>query len=439
MSEPSTPLMRQYTAIKKEHPNALLFFRLGDFYELFFEDAVVAARELQITLTSRNKEKGIAIPDVRRALPLGRELHCQADSQRLQGRHLRADGRPAPGQEAGEARSHARGDAGHGGRRAAWLGGEQLSGLRCARRQCCRIRRARSFHRRVSRHRVSRRRRRAPHSRRVAGACVRARCCSPRRCRCSISRARFDAPSLQPAPAHRLARERQLGGDAAGRLGLRARLRDSAGGKSFRRAVAGRLRAGEPRRGGNRGGRDPALRPHHAARLARSRRPHRLLRAAELPGARRGHRPQSRADRAAVLRRRRQRDAVPLPRLHGDADGQAPAARLDAAAVDRCRPRSTSGWTRSSAMVARPGRARRAAPLDGRHPRPRAPAEPRHAGDGEPARPAGAGDVAGKLPAVRAALSHFSRRAPADAARAMRRTGRSARRASCHRWKTSRR
>src|SRR5580765_7602808 len=62
MTEPSTPLMRQYAAIKKEHPNALLFFRLGDFYELFFEDAVVAARELQITLTSRNKEKGQAIP-----------------------------------------------------------------------------------------------------------------------------------------------------------------------------------------------------------------------------------------------------------------------------------------------------------------------------------------------------------------------------------------
>jgi DNA mismatch repair protein MutS len=62
MSEPSTPLMRQYAAVKKEHPNALLFFRLGDFYELFFEDAVVAARELQITLTSRNKEKGIAVP-----------------------------------------------------------------------------------------------------------------------------------------------------------------------------------------------------------------------------------------------------------------------------------------------------------------------------------------------------------------------------------------
>src|SRR5437660_934905 len=61
-STPSTPLMRQYTAIKKQHPTALLFFRLGDFYELFFEDAIVAARELQITLTSRNKEKDVAIP-----------------------------------------------------------------------------------------------------------------------------------------------------------------------------------------------------------------------------------------------------------------------------------------------------------------------------------------------------------------------------------------
>ena len=54
--------MRQYNSIKERHPNALLLFRLGDFYELFFEDAVVAARELQITLTSRNKEKGAAIP-----------------------------------------------------------------------------------------------------------------------------------------------------------------------------------------------------------------------------------------------------------------------------------------------------------------------------------------------------------------------------------------
>src|SRR5258707_6163548 len=62
MTEPSTPLMRQYAAVKKDHPTALLFFRLGDFYELFFDDAIVASKELQITLTSRNKEKGIAVP-----------------------------------------------------------------------------------------------------------------------------------------------------------------------------------------------------------------------------------------------------------------------------------------------------------------------------------------------------------------------------------------
>ncbi|HSB15706.1 MAG TPA: hypothetical protein VLE22_14705, partial [Bryobacteraceae bacterium] len=61
-SDASTPLMRQYHSIKQQVPNTLLLFRLGDFYELFYEDAVTAARELEITLTSRNKEKGQAIP-----------------------------------------------------------------------------------------------------------------------------------------------------------------------------------------------------------------------------------------------------------------------------------------------------------------------------------------------------------------------------------------
>src|SRR5215831_16614634 len=56
-AEPSTPLMRQYHGVKQQVPNALLLFRLGDFYELFFEDAVTAARELEITLTARNKER----------------------------------------------------------------------------------------------------------------------------------------------------------------------------------------------------------------------------------------------------------------------------------------------------------------------------------------------------------------------------------------------
>jgi DNA mismatch repair protein MutS len=62
MTEPATPLMRQYHAIKKQHPQTLVLFRLGDFYELFYEDAIAASRELQITLTSRNREKGQPVP-----------------------------------------------------------------------------------------------------------------------------------------------------------------------------------------------------------------------------------------------------------------------------------------------------------------------------------------------------------------------------------------
>jgi len=58
-----TPMMRQYNKIKLENPDILLFFRLGDFYEMFYEDAVVGSRELEITLTSRNTDKqGNPIP-----------------------------------------------------------------------------------------------------------------------------------------------------------------------------------------------------------------------------------------------------------------------------------------------------------------------------------------------------------------------------------------
>jgi DNA mismatch repair protein MutS len=52
-----TPFMRQWTAAKRENPDALLFFRMGDFYELFYDDAVVASRELQLTLTARDRER----------------------------------------------------------------------------------------------------------------------------------------------------------------------------------------------------------------------------------------------------------------------------------------------------------------------------------------------------------------------------------------------
>ena len=52
-----TPFMRQWTAAKRENPDALLFFRMGDFYELFYDDAVTASRELQLTLTARDRER----------------------------------------------------------------------------------------------------------------------------------------------------------------------------------------------------------------------------------------------------------------------------------------------------------------------------------------------------------------------------------------------
>ena len=55
-------MLRQYQQLKQQHPGTLLFFRLGDFYELFFDDAVVGSRELQITLTARQKESGNPIP-----------------------------------------------------------------------------------------------------------------------------------------------------------------------------------------------------------------------------------------------------------------------------------------------------------------------------------------------------------------------------------------
>src|SRR5437016_1377684 len=57
-----TPLMRQYLEVKQRHPDAILFFRLGDFYEMFFEDAVYVARTLDLTLTTRDKGRDDAVP-----------------------------------------------------------------------------------------------------------------------------------------------------------------------------------------------------------------------------------------------------------------------------------------------------------------------------------------------------------------------------------------
>src|SRR5688572_19449767 len=62
-SSTPTPAMQQYHKAKADHPDALLFFRMGDFYELFFDDAVVASRALEIALTSRSNDRdGTPIP-----------------------------------------------------------------------------------------------------------------------------------------------------------------------------------------------------------------------------------------------------------------------------------------------------------------------------------------------------------------------------------------
>ncbi|MCI0528458.1 MAG: DNA mismatch repair protein MutS, partial [Nitrospira sp.] len=61
MSDP-TPLMKQYLEIKNQHPDAILFFRVGDFYEMFYEDAQIASKILEIALTSRDKNKEEAVP-----------------------------------------------------------------------------------------------------------------------------------------------------------------------------------------------------------------------------------------------------------------------------------------------------------------------------------------------------------------------------------------
>src|SRR3954468_23381107 len=61
-SAPTTALMRQYLEVKGRYPDAIIFFRLGDFYEMFHEDAVYVARALNLTLTTRDKGKEDPVP-----------------------------------------------------------------------------------------------------------------------------------------------------------------------------------------------------------------------------------------------------------------------------------------------------------------------------------------------------------------------------------------
>ena len=99
-----TPMMQQYMEIKEQHKDSILFFRLGDFYEMFFDDAKLASKELELTLTGRDCGQEERAPMCGVPYHSCGQLYCQRlIAQGLQSGHLRADGGPGHGQGAGEA------------------------------------------------------------------------------------------------------------------------------------------------------------------------------------------------------------------------------------------------------------------------------------------------------------------------------------------------
>ena len=283
-SDASTPLMRQYNSIKQQVPNTLLMFRLGDFYELFFEDAVTAARELEITLTARNKEKGAAIPMcgvpfhaaegyISRLIQKGyRVAICdQVEDPKLAKKLVKREVTrivtPGTAMDANLVRS-----------------------------------RENNYLAAVARRRTAR----------SAVAHV------------DVSTGEFRVTEMAPAEVagaleHLGAREVLFPGDlpllsarSAGPRFVRteledwvftARLRRPHAARSLQAALARWLRPGQPARRRRRGGRDPALPARYAARRARPSGPAHVLRPRRLHGARRGDRAQSGTDRADFRRR----------------------------------------------------------------------------------------------------------------------------------------
>ena len=288
MTEPSTPLMRQYAAVKKEHPTALLFFRLGDFYELFFDDAIVAAKELQITLTSRNKEKGIAVPMcgvpyhaaegyIGKLIRKGFKVAIceQMEDPRLAKKLVRREVTRVvtPGTAAdsslgseennflaalaqvGDRVGFAALDLSTGEFRATEFSGE--GALRRVQEELEQLRPKELLYGSA-----------APLFETRSSGKAAELCSAGQPGRCCRLHPFVSAASGSWNNLHR---------DAARRLDLRAGPCDSLARKSFWSAVAGRFRSGGPNGCGCGGGRDPLLRALDAARIARPRRPHRMV------------------------------------------------------------------------------------------------------------------------------------------------------------------
>ena len=124
-----SPMMKQYFEVKEKYPNTLLFFRLGDFYEMFFNDAKIASRELELTLTGRDCGQEERAPMC--GVPQRGDVYRAACGKGLQGCHLRADGRPGACKGHRKAQRYPRHHARHRyGKQHARRGEEQLHRFR---------------------------------------------------------------------------------------------------------------------------------------------------------------------------------------------------------------------------------------------------------------------------------------------------------------------
>jgi len=108
-----TPMMMQLIEQKEKYPDCLIFFRLGDFYELFFDDAITAARELELALTARDCGLDERAPMCGVAAPCRRLISEALAESRLQGRHLRSSRRSCDSKRTRRTRCRARRDSGY--------------------------------------------------------------------------------------------------------------------------------------------------------------------------------------------------------------------------------------------------------------------------------------------------------------------------------------
>lgn len=78
-----TPMMRHYLDMKEQYKDCILFYRLGDFYEMFFDDACTASRELEITLTGKDCGQEERAPMCRSTISCSKYVYCKTNRKRV--------------------------------------------------------------------------------------------------------------------------------------------------------------------------------------------------------------------------------------------------------------------------------------------------------------------------------------------------------------------